>query len=517
MSRSAFEQFIADNPQSWQQALSTLTPEQAEELRYDWSWNGRPEQQEPSEPYSIWFIQAGRGWGKSRTFNEQVRRECERNANILISGPTADDIRNTLIETGPSSIMRIFPPHQRPQYEPSKRRLTFHTGCIAQLIPMSEPERFRGPGLGWAGFDEIAGVRPAVAKAAWDNFVFSLREGEMPRVMVTSTPKPTAIMRQILATPGCYVTRGSSYDNRSNLSPKWYAEHIAPYEGTRFGRQEIEGELLLDVPGALWTVEMIENHRIRTDQGDAQPRYGKTCVAIDPAASSNETSDDTGIFVGSLDRDDPTIGYARADRTVSQAKPRVWAQAAIDAFREFDADFFVAEVNNGGEMVENTIHQLWPGAPIKTVHASQSKAARAEPVSVISEKGRIRHVGDPKALAKLENELTNWDPKTSGWSPNRLDAYVWCWTELFVLRPNNGLVDLLKEQAQQLTKDRDAGTLLVPGMERCPQCASSVVQIISSVDRKCGNCGTQWKLISPGEATKSFQKTSQGFTWPGRS
>ena len=397
----------------------SLPPDQAEAFRYDWAVFRRASQEPPSWDWRIWLILAGRGFGKTRTGAEWVREEVAsgRAGRVALVGRTAGDVRDTMLE-GDSGILAICRNDERPTYIASKRRLTWPNGATAICYSAEEPDRLRGPNHDLAWADEVAAWRYA---QAWDQLMFGLRIGNKPRVIATTTPRPTKLIRHLIERADVAVTTGSTYDNLSNLSPSFMAEMRSRYEGTRLGRQELHAEVLTDVEGALWSPAMIEDSRV-----NEAPPLQRIVVAIDPAASANEGSDETGIVVAGVAEDGQ--GYVLSDRSL-KASPNEWASAAIQAYHFHKADRIVAEANQGGDMITHTLRTIDRDVPIKLVHASRGKRTRAEPVAALYEQGRVHHVG---MLAQLEDQLTTWTVDDD--SPDRLDALVWALTELMVKR-----------------------------------------------------------------------------------
>lgn len=384
---------------------------------YDWSLWARPAQLAPPGDWRIWLILAGRGFGKTRSGAEWIRQQVDQGkaGRIALVGATAADVRDTMVE-GESGLLRVFPDEQRPRYEPSKRRVTFHTGAIATTYSADEPDRLRGPNHDLAWADEVAAWRYA---ESWDQLMFGLRIGDRPRAVATTTPKPTRLIRNLVERHDTAVTRGSTYDNAQNLSPAFLDEMRSRYEGTRLGRQELDAELLLDAEGALWTRDLLDDARTTT-----VPTLSRVVVAIDPAVTSNSGSDETGIIVAGVGVDGH--GYVLEDRTI-KGSPAEWAAAAVTAYHVHKADRIVAESNQGGDMVSHTLRTVDKNVPIRLVHASRGKRTRAEPVAALYEQGRVHHAG---AFPELEDQLCTWTP--DGASPDRLDALVWALTELLV-------------------------------------------------------------------------------------
>ena len=404
-----------------------LSPAEARAILYDWPFWARAAQLPPGGTWRIWLLLAGRGFGKTRTGAELIRaRAMARQARRLaLVAPTAGDARDIMVE-GESGILAVSPPWERPRYEPSKRRLTWPNGAIATLFSADEPERLRGPQHDAAWCDELASWRHP---EAWDMLMFGLRLGTDPRVVVTTTPRPTKLIRELIADPMVVLTRGTTFENRGNLAPVFLGQIVRKYQGTRLGRQELEAELLEDVPGALWDRGVIEAARAST-----APTLIRVVVAIDPAASSRDEADETGIIVAG--KDEAGRGWVIADAS-GRYHPAEWAKTAISAYRAHSADRIVAEVNNGGEMVEATLRMIEPSAPFTAVHASRGKVTRAEPVAALYEQGRVHHLG---VFPRLEDQMCAFTPdahgdlraRSLGHSPDRVDALVWALTDLLI-------------------------------------------------------------------------------------
>jgi len=401
--------------------LARLTDQEAEEILYDWSLWARPQQRMPEADWQTWLILAGRGWGKTRVGAEAVRHKVETGqaSRVALVAATSADARDVMVE-GESGILAISPPWNMPKYEPSKRRLTWPNGAIATTYSADEPNRLRGPQHDFAWADELAAWR--FDRDAWDNLMFGLRLGNDPRSVVTTTPRPTPLIRELVKEPGTLLTRGSTYDNRANLAPAFFRRIIGKYEGTRLGRQELNAEILDDVVGALWTLKVIEEHRVTT-----APELTRIVVAIDPAVSKGDESNETGIIVAGIAGNEHA--YILEDLSI-RGSPNEWAQAAVTAYRRYQADRIVAEVNQGGDMVESIIRGIDRNIPYEGVRATRGKAIRAEPVSALYERGRVHHVG---VHAQLEDQMTNWTPASGEASPDRLDALVWAATSLMDL------------------------------------------------------------------------------------
>jgi phage terminase large subunit-like protein len=415
---------LASLPEPLRNSLVWSLPrEKALRLKYEWQYRARPEQLPPPGDWRVWLLLAGRGFGKTRTGAELVRARIGAHTarRIALVAPTEADARDVMVE-GESGLLAIAPPWDRPLYEPSKRRLTWSNGAVATIFSAEEPERLRGPQHDFAWCDEMAAWR---YPEAWDMLMFGLRLGDDPRAIVTTTPRPTKLIRTLLADPKVAVTRGATAENRANLAPAFLDQIVRRYEGTRLGRQELDAELLDDMPGGLWRRGIIEATRI-----SAPPELSRVVVAIDPAASASEAADETGIIAAG--RDANGHGYVLADGSGRYA-PAEWARVAIAAYGAHQADRIVAEINNGGDMVEATLRMVDPNVPYSAVRAARGKVARAEPVAALYEQGRIHHLG---AFPQLEDQMcsftSDFDRRAAGYSPDRVDALVWAFTALLV-------------------------------------------------------------------------------------
>lgn len=404
------------SPQALDKALAELREDEAEALLYAWEEWARDDQIPPDWDWNVWLLLAGRGAGKTRSGAEWVRQQVERGARrIALVAPTAADVRDTMVE-GESGLLAIHPPRERPTYEPSKRRVTWSNGAIATLFSADEPDRLRGPQHEAAWCDELAAWR--YLEDAWANLMMGLRLGQS-RAVVTTTPRPIRLLRDLLQRDSVAVTRANTRANLGNLSRTFRDQIIAQYEGTRLGRQELDAEILDDVPGALWTRDLIEATRVQQ-----APDLRRVVVGVDPAATGSDTADQTGIVVVGLGRDGH--GYVLGDYTL-RATPDGWAQEAARAYHEHEADRIIAERNQGGDMVTHTLRTVDSRLPVSTVHASKGKVTRAEPVAALYEQGKVHHVGRHDSL---EDEQCIYDG--SGDSPDRMDALVWAVTELML-------------------------------------------------------------------------------------
>lgn len=411
--------------------LEKLSTEVKASLRWNWPFFARPNQKEPEGDWSTWLILAGRGFGKTRTGAETIRDwvcgstplapgRCKR---IALVAETAADAKNVMVE-GESGLLAVHPPEFRPIYTVSNRTVTWPNGAIATLYNATEPDQLRGPQHDGAWCDELAKWR--FYQETWDQLQFGLRLGENPRSIITTTPRPLGLIKKMIVDPSVFTTRGSTWDNADNMPKSFIREISDKYGGTRLGRQELEGEILGDIPGALWTRASIDDQRRRE-----APDLERIVVAVDPAISSEEGSDETGIVVVGFARDPDGYarGYVLEDGSL-KGTPEEWARKAVHLYRKYSADRIVAEKNQGGAMVESVIRTVDRSISLTLVHASRGKFVRAEPISALYEQGRIHHVG---RFDHLEDQMCEFsiDNLRRNGSPDRVDALVWGITSLF--------------------------------------------------------------------------------------
>jgi phage terminase large subunit-like protein len=389
-----------------------------------WRDQARPNQLPPDGNWRTWLILAGRGWGKTRTGAEMVLEWVRQGyKRIALVAATAADARDVMVE-GESGILNIAAGHEKPKYEPSKRRLTFPNGAIATTYSADEPKRLRGPQHDKAWADELAAWRYL---ETWDQLMFGLRLGDNPQVIVTTTPRPIKIIKDLIKRVTTHLTTGTTYENVANLAQAFIDDIVSKYEGTRLGLQELNAQILDDVPGALWTREILENNRVFE-----LPELKRIVVGVDPAVTANEeTSNETGIVIAGLGVDGH--GYVIDDLSLI-ASPAGWARQVLSGYSKHHANYIIAENNNGGDLVERNItielKDQRTTAKVKQVHASRGKYTRAEPVSTLYEQGRIHHIG---LFGELEDQMCSWVPGED--SPDRVDALVWALHELMELEP----------------------------------------------------------------------------------
>jgi phage terminase large subunit-like protein len=434
--------------------IEQLSDVEADALLHDWEFWARPGQLEPSEfasgEKSNWLVMAGRGFGKTRVGSEQVRKWVKAFPIVNLVGPTAADVRDVMVQgTGAgSAIMEICRQDERPEYEKSNRRLTWPNGAVSLLFSAEEPERLRGPQcMKWWGDEVGAWKYPTEVMEQID---FTLRLGSSPQAIYTTTPKPTKVIRELVADPETVITAGSTYDNKANLAQKFFSKIVRKYEGTRLGRQELLAELLTDNPGALWTLTAIDADRINF----LPAGLTRIVVGVDPAVTSNEESCETGIVIAAMGpspegKDDIPHFYVIDDVSLL-GSPEEWAQKVVIAYAEQKADRIIAEVNNGGDLVEAILRTKRLEFAYQAVHATRGKIRRAEPISALYEQHRVHHVG---AFPQLEDQMCDYVPGKTKQSPDRMDALVWA---LWALSEPEEVSDIVTHEEQvQIAPDLD--------------------------------------------------------------
>ena len=445
-----------------QERLSKLY-ERFEDRRIAWETDlARPEQLPNSdEGWSIYLYLAGRGAGKTRTAAEWLAWEATTRANTrwAIVAPTFGDVRDVCAE-GESGIVNILNSYGSiNDYNRSQGSIILTNGSRIKLFSADEPDRLRGPQHHGAWCDELAAWRYA---DTWDQLQFGLRLGDHPRTIVTTTPRPVSLIRNLASrTDGTVkIARGSTFDNADNLAPQALIELQARYAGTRMGRQELYGEILSESDSALWTRDLLEQARIKPE--DAPP-YFRCVVAIDPAVTSGENSDETGIVVAGAT---PDGHYYIIEDATMRGTPEMWARKAIEMYRKHKCDRIIGEANNGGDMIESLLRQVDASIPYRKVHASRGKRVRAEPVSALSEQLRLHLVGSNFSL--LEDQLVTWEPDSDK-SPDRMDAMVWAVTDLM-----GGSV-AMRSLAAMADFCPNCRLPLVRGTRLCPRCNTAII------------------------------------------
>ncbi len=396
----------------------------------DWRNWGRLNQQIPPDgtDWRSWMVLGGRGAGKTRAGAEWVKAIAlglweplvQRAERIAIVAPTFAEARLVMIE-GKSGLLAIHREDERPIYEPSKRMITWPNGCVAHVYSAEEPDGLRGPQFDAAWCDELAKWKHA--SAVWDMLQFALRLGDNPRAVITTTPRPIPLLKRLLADSGTVTSHSTTFDNRKNLAPPFLAEVLRRYGGTRLGRQELDGQLIEDDPDALFQRDLIEKARV-----SFQPELKRVVVAVDPPAGFGKMDNACGIVCAGLGVDGRC--YVLDDRSVQGARPAQWASKIVALYHTRQACRVVAEINQGGAMVEQVLREVDPDLSFRPVHATRGKQARAEPVAALYEQGRVSHVG---AFPDLEDEMCSAIGEGKK-SPDRLDALVWAVSDLMLRR-----------------------------------------------------------------------------------
>ena len=424
-----------------------------QELVTDWQFLARDEQLPPAASYKFWLYMAGRGAGKTRTGAEWTKDLIKQGYNRggLIA-PTAADARDVMVE-GESGLLAVCNDWDRdyrgnhmgrPLYEPSKRRVTWENGALVSLYSAEEPERLRGPQHSFLWCDELAAW---IKIETYDQAMFGLRLGKQPRVFVSTTPKPKPVIKKLYARakdpndPAVVITTGSSERNSANLAPDVIQDLRDAYGGTQLARQELDGILLEELEGALWTRESIDNNRVKECPTKTDPEfyYTRIVIGVDPATTDKEGSDETGIVVAAIGCDG--FGYVLGDYS-GKYSPKGWGDKVAWAYHHHKADCVIAEVNQGGDMVKHVLAGSNEHMPVKMVHASRGKLARAEPIAQKYEQNKVRHVGSSEIkkdgsrneghLDNLEDQMCTWERLSAKYSPDRIDALVWAIHELMI-------------------------------------------------------------------------------------
>ncbi|MEP3049684.1 MAG: terminase family protein [Roseibium sp.] len=410
--------------------LASLSEDELRFLKFHWPTFAHDHQLPPLNDWSLWLLMGGRGAGKTRAGAEWVRARALGHqwgdktsaGRIALVGETFADVREVMVE-GVSGILSVHPKQDRPVWIPTRRRLEWSNGAVAQAFSSEDPEALRGPQFDIAWCDELAKWR--YAEETFDMLQFGLRLGELPRQLVTTTPRPVPLIKRLMKQAGTTISHAPTKANALFLATSFLEAIVGRYAGTRLGRQELDGELIEDRPDALWSREGLEACRVEV----APEELSRVVIAIDPPVTARKTSDACGIVAAGLGSDGKA--YILADRSRRQAKPMDWTEAAIGLWHGLKADCLIAEVNQGGDMVSEVIASADPSVPVKQVRATRGKFSRAEPVAMLYEQGKVHHVGP---YPDLENEMADFGPGglTNRRSPDRLDALVWAVSELML-------------------------------------------------------------------------------------
>jgi phage terminase large subunit-like protein len=399
--------------------LEEMTPGECARLFHDWAFWARPDQAPPEGDWIIWLILAGRGAGKTRAGAEAVRQWVEDYPIVNLIGPTLADARDIMVR-GESGILACCRRDERPRFLAADLRLEWPNGAVSALFSAEEPDRLRGKQHMKLWCDELAAWRQP---DAFDQAMLGLRLGHKPQAVVTTTPRPSKIIKALVAGKDTIVTRGSTFDNRAHLARAFFERITARYKGRAIGRQELFAEIVEETPGALWTRALIERQRVAPEE------FAEVVVAVDPPARSGSKSDECGLVVAA--KAESGLFYVLADLTSQGETPGAWGARVGAAFRGFKANRVVAEINNGGDMVAEVLRQSEPNLPVRAVHATRGKFLRAEPIAAAYERGLVFHAG---TFMKLEDQMCaltpDFDRRAAGFSPDRADALVWALADL---------------------------------------------------------------------------------------
>jgi phage terminase large subunit-like protein len=421
--------------------IETMTPLECAQFFHDWSFWARADQAPPPGDWIVWLILAGRGAGKTRAGAEAVRHWVETYPSVNLIGATVADVRDTMV-MGESGILACCRRDERPRFLAADLRLEWPNGAVSLLFSAEEPDRLRGKQHMKLWCDELAAWRQP---DAFDQALLGLRLGDKPQAVVTTTPRPSKIIKSLAADKDTIVTRGSTFDNKAHLARAFFERITARYHGRPIGRQELLAEIVDETPGALWTRALIERQRV---QPEAAPKeFAEIVVAVDPPARSSAKSDECGLVVAA--RAENGLFYVLADLTSQGDTPGAWGARVGAAYRGFKANRVVAEINNGGDMVAEVLRQSEPNLPVRAVHATRGKFLRAEPIAAAYERGLVFHAG---TFMKLEDQLCaltpDFDRRAAGFSPDRADALVWALADLLgVGRSAGGMMEYWSAKA----------------------------------------------------------------------
>jgi len=409
--------------------VDDLTDEECTQLLYDGDFLLRDQQMLPDGDWNIWIIICGRGWGKNFSLSHNTKKLIREDGyeRVAFVAPTTRDVNKTMV-MGESGLLNAYGPWEQPNHVPSNTRVYCENDATIDLFESFSPDRIRGGNFDLAVLDEWCAHKDP--QYVMDMMSMALRHGTKPRMIITTTPRPIKPLIKLLKDAedpanGIVITRGGTYDNKENLPPMFLQQIKRTYEGTKIGRQEIYGEVLELNEGAMFKQEDIDATRIKTFD-EIKDKLTRIVVAIDPAVTNNENSDETGIIVAGKDKEGHA--YVLYDGTL-KGSPDEWGKEAVRLYHKYRADRIIAEVNQGGDMVERVITTIDKRVPYKAVRATRGKQVRAEPCAALYEQHRVHHVGNK--FIKLEEQMCEWIPG-QGDSPDRLDANVWSLTELML-------------------------------------------------------------------------------------
>lgn len=417
--------YIMKNSEKLRRLLQQeLTQRRVFKKKYSWFENARPNQLPPDGFWKTWLILAGRGFGKTRTGSETLRSWVETGQvkRIALVGGSLHEVRSVMVE-GESGILNAHPPKDRPLYIPSQRLIKWPNGAIAQFFGAEAYEQLRGPQFDCAWVDELAKFRRA--EDIWQQLQLCLRLGDNPKCIITTTPRPTKLMKELLNSPDVVITRGSTFDNAANLAPSYLEQIRKQFINTRLGAQELYAEMLTETAGALWQRSMIQ-YQQPTYSPEGRLELERIVIAVDPATTTHDHSDETGIVVAGIDVSKQA--YILEDLS-GKLSPHDWGRRVVDSYYRLKADRIVVEINKGGDLVENVLKSIDPTIPLKSVRATRGKYTRAEPIAALYEQHRVFHA---TPLSTLEQQICDYIPGITAKSPDRMDALVWALTELML-------------------------------------------------------------------------------------
>lgn len=428
-----------------QQFIQALMNEKKRRLfhqqKYEWLRHARASQLPPAGDWRTWLILAGRGFGKTRTGAETIRQWIKegRYQRIALVGASIQEVQKVMIE-GESGLLAVHPKNEAPTFHASKRRLVWPNGAVALLYGAEYYEQLRGPQFDFAWIDEFAKFRNA--ESLWHQLQLCLRLGQNPRCLITTTPRPVPILRKLIDSSDVQITKGSTFENEKNLAPAYITQIKKQFLNTTLGAQELYAEMLIEEAGALWNRDLIRYQDVPTTDLN-ELKLERIVIAIDPATTHHQDSDETGIIVAGLDYDKKA--YILEDLS-GKYSPNDWGQRVAEAYWRYKADRVVAEINKGGDLVEQVVRSVDPTISYKSVRATRGKYTRAEPIAALYEQQRVVH---SRPLTKLETQMCSFIPGLTSKSPDRLDAMVWAVTELLLQSESTALLKVWEQRVEK--------------------------------------------------------------------